>query len=120
MLNSSVRLFREWLKMESLKLRLSLRMCNYWIRPQEILSADKGAHRFLWDMHYMPLNVRAAYPISAVYKNTAPEETSPWVMPGNYKARLTVDGKTYEHSFSIKMDPRVKTSVIFNNNMTFL
>jgi photosystem II stability/assembly factor-like uncharacterized protein len=82
----------------------------YWIRFQETLSADKGSHRFLWDMHYTPLNVPPSYPISAVYANTAPAETSPWVMPGNYIAKLTVDGKMQEQSFTIKMDPRVKTS----------
>ena len=83
----------------------------YWIRPQQILSANAGSHRFLWDMHYAPLNVPASYPISAVYQNTAPNETSPWVMPGNYKARLTVDGKSYEQSFIVKMVPGVKTSL---------
>ena len=83
---------------------------HYWIRSQQILSADKGSHRFLWDMKYAPLNVPATYPISAIYNNTAPNETAPWVMPGNYTARLTASGRTYEQSFSIKMDPRVKTS----------
>ena len=24
----------------------------YWIRPQQILSAQKGVHRFVWDLHY--------------------------------------------------------------------
>ncbi|MGI8582512.1 MAG: WD40/YVTN/BNR-like repeat-containing protein [Chitinophagaceae bacterium] len=84
---------------------------HYWIRPQQILSAEKGSHRFLWDMHYAPLNVPAAYPISATYKNTAPNETSPWVMPGTYIAKFTADGKTYSRSFMVKMDPRVKTSM---------
>jgi hypothetical protein len=65
----------------------------YWIRPQQILSAEAGAHRFLWDMHYHPLNLPPAYPIAAIYENTAPEATSPWVMPGHYVAKLTVNGK---------------------------
>ncbi len=83
----------------------------YWIRPQQILSSEKGSHRFLWDMRYTPLNVPPSYPISAVYKNTAPSKTSPWVMPGTYIAKLTAEGKTYTQSFTVKMDPRVKTSV---------
>jgi len=82
----------------------------YWIRPQQILSTDAGSHRFLWDMHYTPLNVPPAYPISAIYMNTAPGATSPWVMPGIYTARLTADGKTSTQTFEIKMDPRVKTN----------
>jgi photosystem II stability/assembly factor-like uncharacterized protein len=83
----------------------------YWIRPQLVLSANAGAHRFMWDMHYQPLNVPPSYPISATPMNTAPEPTSPWVMPGLFTARLAVDGKIYSQSFNVKMDPRVKTSV---------
>ncbi len=83
----------------------------YWIRPQQILSGRAGSHRFMWDMHYQPLNVAPNYPISATYMNTAPDPTSPWVLPGTYTSRLTADGKVYNQSFTIKMDPRVKTSV---------
>ncbi len=82
----------------------------YWIRPQQILSGTAGSHRFMWDMHYSPLNIPANYPISAIYMNTAPNETSPWVLPGNYIVRLTVDGKSYNQNIEIKMDPRVKAS----------
>ena len=84
---------------------------HYWIRPQALLSADAGSHRFLWDMRYTPLNVPPSYPISATYMNTAPEETSPWVMPGTYSVRLTVDGKQLTQPLIIRMDPRVKTSM---------
>jgi len=83
----------------------------YWIRPQQIISTEAGSHRFIWDMRYQSLNIPPSYPISATFKNTAPNETSPWVMPGTYNAKLTVDGKTYSESFIVKMDPRVKTSL---------
>ncbi len=82
----------------------------YWIRPQQILSGEAGSHRFIWDLHYTPLNLPASYPIAAVYKNTAPESTSPWVMPGNYTVRLKVNNETFSQPLIIKMDPRVKTS----------
>ena len=82
----------------------------YWIRPQQILSAEAGSHRLIWDLHYTPLNVPASYPIAAIYKNTAPESTSPWVMPGNYSVRLKVNGETFSQPLVIKMDPRIKTS----------
>lgn len=82
---------------------------HYWIRPQQILSSKKGHHRFLWDMKYAPLNVPASYPISAIYMNTEPEQTSPWAMPGTYMVKLKVNGKEYVQSFKIRMDPRVKT-----------
>ncbi len=82
----------------------------YWIRPQQILSGEAGAHRFMWDLHYTPLDTPPAYPIAAVYHQTAPEPTSPWVMPGTYIVKLTVNGKTYTQSLTVTMDPRVKTA----------
>ena len=84
---------------------------NYWIRPQQILSAEPGHHRFVWDMKYTPLNVPVSYPISAVYMNTPPDQTAPWVLPGMYTVKLTIDGTVYTQTFAVKMDPRVKTSV---------
>jgi hypothetical protein len=90
----------------------ALNIPTYWIRPQQILSGKTGAHRFVWDMHYAPLNLPPAYPIGAVYENTAPDPTSPWVMPGNYKIVLTIDGKMHEAPLKIRMDPRVKTSLL--------
>jgi photosystem II stability/assembly factor-like uncharacterized protein len=84
----------------------------YWVRPQQILSAAAGMHRFLWDMHYAPLTgVEAEYPIAAVPHNTAPQPTSPWVMPGQYTVVLTADGKSYSQPLTVNMDPRVKTPV---------
>ena len=80
----------------------------YWIRPQQLLSAKAGAHRFTWDMHQQPLNIPATYPIGAVYMNTAPDPTSPWVMQGVYTLRLTVDGKVMNQSMVVNMDPREK------------
>ena len=43
--------------------------------------------------------------------NTAPDPTSPWAMPAMYTARLIVDGKKYEQTFAVRMDPRVKTGL---------
>jgi len=82
----------------------------YWIRPQQILSAAKGAHRFIWDMHTQPLNLPPDYAIAAIYGQTAPNPSSPWVLPGLYTVKLTVGGKSYSQKLTIKMDPRVKTS----------
>lgn len=84
----------------------------YWIRPQQILSAQKGAHRFTWDLHYDPLETSPSYSITGgvVYKNTAPDKSSPWVMPGTYTVELTTDGKTISQPLIIVMDPRVRTT----------
>jgi photosystem II stability/assembly factor-like uncharacterized protein len=88
-----------------------LKIPAYWVRPPQTLSNERGMHRFLWDMHYAPVpGVEPEYPMSAVYHNTAPEPTSPWVMPGDYSVVLTVNGKSYAHPLSVKIDPRVKAS----------
>jgi photosystem II stability/assembly factor-like uncharacterized protein len=85
---------------------------EYWIRPQQILSGERGSHRFVWDLHYAPLDVPPSYPISAVYGNTAPSATSPWVMPGTYTIKLKVGDQVYTQPLTVKMDPRVKTSSV--------
>ena len=82
----------------------------YWVRPPEVLSGAVGFHRFVWDMHYAPVpGIRVEYPIAAVYKNTAPAPTSPWIMPGKYTVVLTVDGQKFTQPLTVQMDPRVKT-----------
>jgi photosystem II stability/assembly factor-like uncharacterized protein len=82
----------------------------YWVRPPQGLSSAPGMHRFLWDMHYAPIpGLKPTYPIAAIYRNTPPDFTSPWVMPGKYTAALSANGKTYTQSFAVQMDPRVKT-----------
>jgi len=83
---------------------------TYWVRPPQVLSNAPGMQRFLWDMHYEPVpGVKPDYPISAVYRNTAPQPTSPWAMPGQYTVVLTTGGKSYTQPLVLKMDPRVKT-----------
>ena len=48
--------------------------------------------------------------MTATYRNTAPQATSPWVAPGDYTVALTVDGKTFTQPLTVAMDPRVKAS----------
>jgi hypothetical protein len=67
-------------------------------------------HRFIWDLHYPPPEgVRFSYPISAIYGYTAPVPTGPWVLPGQYTVRLTVDGRELTQPLIVRMDPRVDT-----------
>ena len=82
----------------------------YWVRPQQVLSTDPGSHRFLWDMHYTPLDIPVSFPMSAIYEDTPPRKTSPWVLPGTYTIRLIVDDMVYTQPMVVKMDPRVKTT----------
>jgi hypothetical protein len=83
----------------------------YWVRPRQILSAEAGMHRFVWDVHYPPpqaLNME--FPISAIVHNTPLHPLGAWALPGNYTAKLTVDGKSYSRQLTLIMDPRIKTS----------
>ncbi len=85
---------------------------TYWVRPPQRLSAAAGTHRFLWDMHYPDVpGVEAEYPIAAIPHNTAPQPSGPWALPGQYTVVLTANGKSYSQPLTIKMDPRVKTSL---------
>jgi len=111
-LNTKGELIRTFTSKDTLYTIPEVNIPLYWIRPQQILAANAGAHRFLWDMKYEPLNVPAAYPMKAIIHNTPPDATAPWVMPGTYKIRLTVDGQMQEQPITITMDPRVKTSTV--------
>ncbi|HKW75786.1 MAG TPA: hypothetical protein VJN64_09695 [Terriglobales bacterium] len=87
-----------------------LNIPTYWVRPSHVLPATEGMHRWLWDMHYPDVpGVETEYPIAAVPHNTVPQPSGPWVVPGQYIVVLTVDGKSYSQSLTVKMDPRVKT-----------
>jgi hypothetical protein len=91
----------------------------YWYRRPQILSAAAGMHRFIWDVHYQSLPDtggggagfgRGGLPIQAIPHNTAASPTTPWVAPGTYTLKLTVDGAALTQPIVVKQDPRVKTA----------
>ncbi|HKV42017.1 MAG TPA: glycoside hydrolase, partial [Blastocatellia bacterium] len=83
----------------------------YWIRPPQILSAEAGMQRFVWDLRYSgPGWIRPSFPISAIYHDTPPEPMGPAVPPGEYTIKLTAGDQTYSQPLTVKMDPRVKIS----------
>jgi hypothetical protein len=82
----------------------------YWIRMPKILAASDGMHRWVWDLHYpSPASPRHEYPISAVPHDTPRSPLGPLAVPGQYTARLTVNGHTSTAPLTIKIDPRVNT-----------
>jgi photosystem II stability/assembly factor-like uncharacterized protein len=84
----------------------------YWYRPPQLLSNAAGMHRFRWDLHYQPLaggGGRSGLPMAAIVHDTAPPPNSPWVMPGEYTVKLTVNGKSVTQKLTVRMDPRVNT-----------
>jgi photosystem II stability/assembly factor-like uncharacterized protein len=84
----------------------------YWVRPTQILSAAAGVHRFVWDLHYPPPeSVGHEFPISAIVHDTPRTPIGALALPGEYLVKLTVDGKSYNQPLTLRMDPRIKTSV---------
>jgi hypothetical protein len=89
----------------------SMQYPTYWFRPAQKIETTTGHHRFIWDLRYAPpVGAKRQHSISAVYQNTPTGPQGPFVMPGKYTVRLTVDGKIMEQPLEIKMDPRVSIS----------
>ena len=71
-----------------------------WVHPAQPPSAAPGMHRFVWDLRYEPPPARGY----GGFRRAG----GPWVVPGAYTVRLTVDGKTFTQPLVVKLDPRVK------------
>jgi photosystem II stability/assembly factor-like uncharacterized protein len=83
----------------------------YWVRPTQILSAEAGMHRFVWNGHYAsPDALEREFPISAILHNTPLIPLGAWALPGSYTVKLTVNGQSYTQPLTLKMDPRINTS----------
>ncbi len=82
-----------------------------WVRPARILPATPGMHRFVWDLRFPPPRAKQhEYPISAIPGDTPREPLGPFVLPGAYTVKLTVDGKALARALTVKLDPRVAMS----------
>jgi photosystem II stability/assembly factor-like uncharacterized protein len=89
-----------------------LRVPVWWPRHPRKLSSKKGEHRFVWNLHYAPIPgiVNRLDADQGVRKNETPKvATAPWVMPGKFTIKLTVNGHTYSQPLRVRMDPRVNT-----------
>ena len=85
----------------------------YWPAPQIILATGKGMHRFTWDLRFEPIGPEpraAGGATGAVPGHTYPPAEAPWAPPGQYRVRLTVNGKAYTQPLTLHLDPRVTTS----------
>ena len=84
---------------------------TYWIRPWQSLSTTPGHHRFVWDLrHEPPAGARRQFAISAVLGQTPSGPHGPFVVPGTYQIKLSIDGIEHRQDLEVKMDPRVRTS----------
>ena len=84
---------------------------SYWLYHPTPLPKNAGMNRYVWDLRYAsPPAIQHTYPISALYERTHAEPQGPFVVPGKYEVRLTVDGKTYKQPLIVEMDPRLKVT----------
>ena len=69
-----------------------------WQRPPQALSAEPGSHRFVWDVRYDPLEGggggRGGLSMAAIWHDTPAGPSGPWVPPGEYVVKLTVNGQS--------------------------
>jgi photosystem II stability/assembly factor-like uncharacterized protein len=82
----------------------------YWERRFARPSTSAGMHRFVWDLREPPPHSQQDLPISAVPHDTPRVPEGPLVVPGRYTVRLEVDGRAWQRSLDVAMDPRVSIS----------
>ncbi len=75
-------------------------------KPKKQVELKPGLNRLVWDLRYEPApGVENYY----LYEYEAGAK-GPLALPGQYQARMTMDGKTLTAPFDLKMDPRVTVS----------
>ncbi|MGB9429979.1 MAG: hypothetical protein WCC11_08935 [Gammaproteobacteria bacterium] len=82
---------------------------NGWLSAPKTLSAQTGAHRFVWDLRYpRPHSLEYNYSIGAIYGVGTPlEPRGPLVLPGEYTIKLTAGNRSYSQPLTVTLDPRV-------------
>ena len=69
--------------------------------PAPLVETDAGLHHFQWEMRYPPATDFVGLRLRSGNAN------GPIVVPGDYRVRLTVDGRSQEHAFRVDKDPRL-------------
>jgi photosystem II stability/assembly factor-like uncharacterized protein len=80
---------------------LPLPVAERWFTKPVEVGKSAGMHRFLWDLTWGSSGGPSADEDSEYRSPTGPK-----AVPGKYRVRLTVDGKTLEQLFTVVMDPR--------------
>jgi photosystem II stability/assembly factor-like uncharacterized protein len=84
---------------------------TYWFRPPQRIPTEVGHHRIVWDLRYAPPpGAQRQFSIAAIVRNTPSGPVGPFVHPGRYTVRLSVDGAVSERTLDVRMDPRVSIS----------
>ena len=84
---------------------------NFWIAPAFSLPALAGTNRTHWDLRYDdPPAMVHTFEINANPGMTPPSPQGPLAIPGVYTLKLTVDGKSYTQTVTVRGDPRSPAS----------
>ncbi|GAB5473657.1 MAG: hypothetical protein Mars2KO_17560 [Maribacter sp.] len=94
---------------------------TYWMKPLVKPSSQKGHQRYIWNLRYAdPPGAKRSYAIAAVQNSTPDGPVGPFLAPGTYTIRLTVDGAVSEQKIRVRLDPRSKLTVDDLNMQTTL
>jgi photosystem II stability/assembly factor-like uncharacterized protein len=86
-------------------------MESFWLAPPSGLSTNIGLNRASWDLRYDPPHAFAhTFEFNGNPGVTPMAPEGPLVLPGTYTVRLTVDGKRYVQSLTVRPDPRSRIS----------
>ena len=83
----------------------------YWLKVPQPLPTAIGTNRINWDIRYdnppaFSHSLDPYYTLNAVPGETVYHPEGPLALPGVYTVRLTVDGKSYTQTVSVKNDTR--------------
>ncbi|MFI5239911.1 MAG: hypothetical protein ACHQQP_08870, partial [Gemmatimonadales bacterium] len=85
---------------------------NFWLAPPFALPTDVGTNRTNWDLRYdAPPALSHSFEINANPGLTPASPEGPMAMPGVYTVRLTVDGKSYTQTVTVRNDPRTPATL---------
>jgi hypothetical protein len=79
----------------------SLPVADRWLPKSEVLEKTAGMHRFVWNLAWGSSGGPSADEDAEMRNPRGPK-----AVPGIYRVRLTVDGKTQNQPLKVIMDPR--------------
>ena len=80
---------------------------SFWLATPMPMPTDVGTNRVNWNLRYDdPPAFSHSYEINANPEQTPASPQGPLALPGVYTLKLTVDGKSYTQTLTVRNDPR--------------
>ncbi|PYR74935.1 MAG: hypothetical protein DMF86_16860, partial [Acidobacteria bacterium] len=86
---------------------------DYWLEKPRPMPVEAGLNRINWNIRYdnpPAFTHNYAQVMGAVAGDTPASPEGPLALPGVYTLKLTVDGRTYTQTLTVKNDPRSPAS----------